>query len=191
MKKLAIIILLTLLFSFFVSAKIGSTGGVISVDPIYGTVTIDCELFDTPRNRIKCRLENNPTEETIPEPCRVLTKKGKCIQYYEDVIPCYAMEGQAKDECFKEKAGFSKKSIKAQAVLDNNWPMRYYISALLYDLEEMVEDAFTDEKIDIDTAADLIDELVSIKIDVLLEKPGKIIKPRIKALKSNWPGALS
>tara|TARA_Y100000310_G_scaffold311555_1_gene357943 strand:- start:1331 stop:1915 length:585 start_codon:yes stop_codon:yes gene_type:complete len=190
MKKLLTICITLLLLATFAVAKGGTSGGTITkraeIAPDEPSAP-DCEKFNEARNRIKCRLEFGASEVSVPEPCRAIENNQWCIDYYVKVLPCYEINGVAKDKCFKDLAWFKKKSVKEQAKLDNTKPIRNYMLFVLYDMEEMVEDAQTAGTIDLDTAATLIDDIVKIKIQVINKGAKTEIKQALASLKANWP----
>ncbi|MDA1197382.1 MAG: hypothetical protein O2779_05490 [Nanoarchaeota archaeon] len=190
MKKLTVLFITLLLLSTFAIAKGGTSGGSITkraeIAPGEPKAP-DCESFNQMKNRIKCRLEFGADTVPVPEPCRAIEDNQWCIDYYVKVLPCYEIKGVAKDKCFKDLAWFKKKSVKEQAKVDNTKPIRNYMLFVLYDMEEMIEDAKTAGDIDLDTAASLIEDIVNIKIKVINKGAKSEIKQDLATLKASWP----
>lgn len=196
MKKI-IPILIVILFSLsiLVIAKGGSSGGYIKKETPVEVARPDCESFSLIIERIKCRLEFGQKYETTPEPCRNLNSpvnnEQGCTKLYKDSLPCYELSGTNKDQCFKNLAGFSKTTVREEiSTPDGNKKVRLYLVALLYDLEEIVEDAQREEKMDLDLAAELIDSIVVVKSKVLQNKPVSEVRASLKNLKDKWPKEL-
>ena len=189
MKRIAILLVVLLLLSAVAFAKGGSSGGTVVkpkvVEPAEPALP-DCESFATVKERVKCRLTQGQEKETTPEPCRVLPVAATCVKYYRDSVPCYEKKGTQKDQCFKDVLQFSKKSVKEQAKI-NAWPVRNYILLLLYDLEERVEDAVDDKTLSADEGAQLITDIIAIKIKLFEKAPASEIKADIATLKKQWP----
>jgi hypothetical protein len=152
----------------------------------------DCETFTTVKERVKCRLTQGQEKETTPEPCRQLAIATKCVQYYKDSLPCYELKGKEKDTCFKTKSGFTTKNVRSERARGEPslGAIRYYALALLYDLEERVEDAVDDKTITADEGAQLISDIIAIKVKVLEKAPVSEIKTDVAALKQKWPGEI-
>ncbi|GEM_PF-4099973 len=186
-KYLTIGFVLLLLFSLTAYAKGGSSGGSVTSKKtieVAAPQPPNCEEFSLSKQRIECRLQYGQQEETVPEPCRVANdQKDACIKYYKDALPCYELNGREKDRCFKEKSGITKSKGKLE--------LRYYILALLYDLEEKVEDAQKEGKLSVQTAAELIDDIVTIKIKVLTNKSKEDLLKSLNNLKQKWPKSIS
>lgn len=144
---------------------------------------VSCEERSTVKDRVQCRLEKN--EILAPEACRTLEKSDDCKTLYRRVQTCYDKTGGAKDECFKSKARFSHVTVKNE-VVDNPGNVRNYLLFLLYDLQGLVDDAYTGDKISVGDAADLITEIVEVKQLVLLGKPKSEIRTAVNSLKNNW-----
>lgn len=186
MKKLALFIVLLVLVSTLTYAKGGSSGGSVVKPKVVAPP--DCESFDSLRERIQCRLENGQAEETVPEPCRVVAKQEQCTAYYRTAVSCYEKQGMAKDKCLKQKAGFVKKSVREQLKgNENKWPVELYVVALLYDLEEKIEDAVDDKKLSAADGAKIIEDIVEVKILVLNGEPVFRVKSAVQGLRTNWP----
>jgi len=62
---------------------------------------------------------------------------------------------------------------------------------LLYDLEEIAEEGFEDNLLTAEETATVIDDIVSIKINVMKFSPKSQIKSELAALKASWPEVLS
>ncbi|MDP7115579.1 MAG: hypothetical protein QF632_06420 [Candidatus Woesearchaeota archaeon] len=161
----------------------GSSAGAVFKESDTGEKIVNCEGFEIARNRIKCRLENDVSTDGAPEPCRGLASVSEddCATIYSASLPCYDKKGTSKDKCFKglltEKNSPSKK--------------RWYIVLLLYELEEYVEESFEDGNIEVIEAADLINEIVNIKKDVLNEKPKANIQSSIASFRKTWQSVIS
>ncbi len=178
MKKLVTLILIILLATFVYAA--GSTAGAVQKIDKDGNAVINCEGFSAPRNRIKCRLENDMDAQGNPEPCRALTttKAASCSKLYADGLPCYEKTGKEKDACFRTISN------------EGNSAKDDYIVLLLYDLEEYVEEGLEDGTIGIGRAADLITEIVEIKIAVLNKASKSSIATQVANLRNKWPGGI-
>src|SRR3989344_4932075 len=193
MKKfLSIFVVLLLLCSVSVLAKGGSSGGTIVKPKVVEADPTDCESFATVKERVKCRLENGQQKETTPEPCRQLAIAAKCVQYYKDTITCYDLNGKEKDQCFKTKAGFETKDVRSERARGEPslGAIRYYALALLYDLEERAEDAVDDGRLTSDEGAELIADIVSIKVKILEKAPVSDIRKEVAALQAKWPSKI-
>src|SRR3989344_2704964 len=184
--------LIILLLTPLALAKGGSSGGTVVKEAPAEPERPDCETFSTVKDRVKCRLEFGQQKETTPEPCRALSVATKCVQYYKDALPCYEKSGKAKDQCFKTTAGFLTKTAKAERAKGEPslGAIRYYILALLYDLEERVEDAVNDNTLSAERGAELISDIIAIKVKVLEKAPISEIKSDLAELRNNWPGEL-
>ena len=187
-------VVFVLLMSVPVLAKGGSSGGTVVKPKVMETETepLDCESFATIKERVKCRLENGQQEETTPEPCRQLAIATKCVQYYKDSIECYDLNGKEKDQCFKTRAGFTTKDVKAERARGEPslGAIRYYALALLYDLEERAEDAVDENELTADEGAQLISEIIEIKVKILGKAPVSEIKSDVAELRAQWPSEI-
>jgi hypothetical protein len=184
MKKIIIVLIFAVLFSGFVYAKGGSSGGSVTRDI---PKQPDCESFKTMTERIECRLEYGQQYKTTPEPCRPLTSQQRCIDAYKDSQQCYDMKGTAKDKCFKEVAGFTEITVEKEVQMDES-NVRYYIVLLLYDLEERVEEAVEDSLMSEAQGALLISEIVDVKKMVLQESAGT--QNAFDDIDAGWPRIL-
>jgi|TARA_B100002003_G_scaffold249729_1_gene286843 hypothetical protein len=181
MKKLLLFITICILATAVVFAA-GSTAGAVKKTDRYGNSEINCEGFSVAKNRIKCRLQNDKDAYGNPEPCRALSSNQAeaCVQLYTDSLPCYKKRGTEKDACFKGLTIAKDASSK-----------REYILLLLYDLEEIAEEGFEDNLLTAEETATVIDDIVSIKINVMKFSPKSQIKSELAALKASWPEVLS
>jgi len=152
-----------------------------------------CEDSDNRRARIKCRLDyiKEHKEEfeapysRAPEACRKLDegKKGKCVSFYKKSQACYEKEGKLKNQCFKRLANFARANLKDEAD-ERNSKARDYVILLLYDIQEKIEHAIENDRVNSDDGADTIDKIVEIKQDILDGKKKNEIKPKMQELRS-------
>lgn len=147
-----------------------------------------CESFTTRIERIKCRLEKKGLEiSSVEESCRSLANPSNCQSLYNKVNSCYDQNGIQKDQCFKRIAGFiGKGKLESEAKANNKGALRNYAVFLLYDLQERVEEANEQGKIDAQRSAQVIELIIQIKEKLFLDKPKEEIRPLIIQLKSLW-----
>jgi len=154
-----------------------SGGGGGSSSSSYKESKIDCETLSTLKARIKCRIETGNQSYSVPEPCRGLSNENECSELYKKVNPCYEENGTEKDICFKKIALYNKNLPSS---------VRNYLSFLLYDLQERVEEAYEDRYIDADQATGLIEDIIKIKVLVYKNRPASEIRLSIDRFKSEW-----
>lgn len=154
----------------------------------------NCENLDTKEERIKCRfiLGENYTapEGTIPEACRLAENQDRCKALYAATRTCFELEGKTKDACFKRALGI-KKQLADEPREERNQKAREYIVTLLYNLEERVEKASEENKIDPEDGAEIIDKIVEIKGKVLNGATKEEIRTEMQSLKEMWRTALA
>jgi hypothetical protein len=151
-----------------------------------------CEEYENRKERIKCRLdyikENKENFEAlynkIPESCRNLDfeNRGKCVSFYQKSQACYEKNGIEKNKCFKRIANFAKANLKDEKE-GKNQKARDYVILLLYDIQEKVEEAIKNQKIDAEKGSDIINKITEIKEDILSGKTKNEIKPKFAELK--------
>lgn len=149
-----------------------------------------CENKTDKKERIKCRLQyiKDHKEEFvvpgkgIPEACRSLTNKAQCIQLHQLSSKCFEQNGKDKNKCFKKLAGFARAKLKDE-LANKSELSRKYVVLLLYDLQEKLEKAIENEKIDVDKGTEAINKIVEIKEAILAGKSKNEIKPLFQELK--------
>jgi hypothetical protein len=151
----------------------------------------DCEEFDDRKERIRCRLvhgeEYKSPEGNVPEACKVSGEKvGHCVALYSTLKNCYKLEGKTKDRCFKRAIGLRKASLNDENPEGRVQKARDYIVALLYDLQERVEEASEEGKIDSDDATDLIEKIVEVKQGILNGAGKAETREMMRELKEMW-----
>lgn len=150
---------------------------------------IDCENSEIRRDRIKCRLEyikNNKDYKNfnvLPEACRKIKDENKCLRLYEKSQSCYEKTGREKNKCFKKVIGFARAKLKDENPADRNNKAREYIVLLLYDVQEKIEDAIENNKIDVYKGAEIVDKIVEIKQMILNGDSKNDIKPSMIELR--------
>ena len=206
MKRIITVLCIFLLLATIATAAGGSTGGSSSADdapssddtssdiveqPPPPPSQQDCELLLVLKERIECRLRLGSVPNTVPEGCRGVPDQNGCVQLYEQAASCYDKAGKEKDKCFKQRSGFNgitvaeeKRGHKSLEAGQKN--IRNYLILLLYDLQERVEDAYDENRIDSLTAADLMAQITTIKIAVLNEKPLSEVKTQLLSLRTKW-----
>jgi hypothetical protein len=187
MRLLTILLISMMLLAAPVAMAKGGSSGYVSSEPSYESkvskVQSMCEQKTRMRDRIACRLNNPPEIKGIPEPCRVLESKDSCIAFYERVFPCYKESGIDKDYCFKKNSGFK---VKGTLNEKSQKAIRFHLVALLYDIEEYIEDAHVEGDVSTSDAADLITRIQDIKISVLDKEPKKGIADQISVFKAKY-----
>ena len=185
----AVIITLILCFSIMslsVFAAGGGGGGHVTPKPIVKepvpteTAPIDCERKATVFDRVKCRLMNGNEESKVHESCRGLSNEAECQKLYDAVYPCYSSKGKEKDRCFRKVAGFERLNSMTQQQKNN------YALFMLYDLEERVEDAYKDGKINEYRTANLVAKIIEVKKTILENKERSETKSKLLELKQIW-----
>ncbi|MBS3099367.1 hypothetical protein J4462_04085 [Candidatus Pacearchaeota archaeon] len=157
----------------------------------------NCESVDTRRERIKCRLargkDYTASAGTVPEACRLNEEenKGHCVALYNTVKGCYALEGAAKDRCFKRAIGLSKARLVDESPEERPQKARDYVIALLYDLQEKIEDKAEQGDINPDVATQLIEQIVEIKQDILNGEDRFAIRGKMRELRTMWQDTMS
>jgi hypothetical protein len=158
-----------------------------------------CDSLKDREERIKCRLikareykqekrEADYESTELPESCMRLaektgnkvTTKEECRRLYNSLQPCYSMSGIEKPRCFREKAGLSGAALKS----GEPEKVRHYIVALLYDIQERIEEQNEKGTITDDKAAEIIDLILEIKENLMNGETREIIKPKMQQLKS-------
>ena len=149
--------------------------------------TLDCEAYNSVKGRVECRLLYGESQYSIPEPCRGLIDQQACTKLYNDVTPCYKLDGTDKDQCLKQTAGFTAKNA---AYEKNSSAIRNYILFLLYDIQDRVENAYANQKIDASRAADVIASVVDAKYTITKGQSSKDIKDSVDTVKQKYIAVL-
>ncbi len=146
-----------------------------------------CEDVKDRRERLKCRLLNKEVSpnNTIEESCKSVFNPNACQRLYENAQKCYETDGTNRDRCFKKVAGFQRAVLAHQAQEDKE-SIRNYMILVLYNLQERVEKAYEDGKINENEAASLIDQIVEVKQDILSGKTRAQIRYDVQQLKTKW-----
>lgn len=209
-KELAIFVFAVLLISSFgnVYSEGSSEGGDDDTDTTNGEMRnpdavtrINCDdtaTFATMRARIGCRIQNRATyvapANAVPEACRDLRTadgdsedpQGRCVAYYRVIAPCYNEESpQGKRGCLARASGILHSRLLDETE-NREQKARDFMVALLYDLEEKLEEKNENGEIDDVTAADGIAQIVDIKRMVLEGKSREEIIPKLRELKVWW-----
>jgi hypothetical protein len=152
-----------------------------------------CENIEDRKERIKCRLQyikdNKEDFEApynkIPETCRNLNfeNQGKCVSFYQKSQACYEKNGIDKNKCFKRLANFAKANLKDEKN-ERNQKARDYTLLLLYDIQQKIEEAIKNDKINAEEGSELIAKIVEIKEDITAGKTKKEISPKFLELKN-------
>jgi hypothetical protein len=154
-----------------------------------------CEKYKNRKERIRCRLkyikkhkeEFKAPDNKAPEACRRLgkDKMKRCKQFYENSQKCYLKKGKSKNKCFKHLANFANAKLKDEKENKNkNKKSRDYVILLLYDIQEKIEKAIENERVDADKGAEAIDKIVEIKEDILNGIKKNVIKPKMLQLRT-------
>jgi len=131
-------------------------------------VSVRCEEKSTLQERLKCRLEQSSSAD-IPEACLNLDNQADCVSFYQRAGYCYDVSAEEKDICFRKESGYeSDPSLK-----------KFYISALLYELQKYVEDDYDNKKISSVEASKLIADIITLKRQVLSGMPFSIIQGKL------------
>lgn len=160
--------------------------------------TKNCEDLDAIRDRIKCRLVKEKSEEVqevgenarerIEEACRPLDeeRKAKCVAFYKAIKNCYEMEGRQKDLCFKRASGITKAKISDEPAEERGEKARNYMITVLYNLQERVEKFNELGKISEEDAAEIIEKIVKTKEAILEGAEKEEIRTMVRELKDLW-----
>lgn len=151
-----------------------------------------CEDSDSRRDRIKCRLNYIKDNKegfrapygVLPEACRKLGDKDRCVKLYDKSQTCYEKKGMDKNKCFKRVAGFARAKLKDENPSGRGDKARDYVVLLLYDLQGKIEEAIENERIDADKGAEVIDKIVEIKEAILNGMTKGEIRPMFQSLKN-------
>jgi len=128
----------------------------------------NCEDKSVLAERLQCRLEKQSSTD-IPEACLDLTIQDKCMDFYDAAAYCYDLPNKDKDTCFRKESGYGVDKTNTQA-------QRFYINALLYELEEYVEDDFDAGRLSAKEASVLIADIITMKRALLSGQPSSLIK---------------
>jgi hypothetical protein len=153
MKKVFVIFVLVIILTPLVIAK-GSSS--------YRTnqpIEEKCEDKSSLQERIQCRLDKGSSTD-IPEACLGLTVQDECVLFYDQSAYCYDLVSSSKNDCFVKESGFEDESRK-----------KWYITALLYEIQEYVEDDFGEGKLSSQEAAKLITKIIQMKRHALSGTP--------------------
>jgi len=170
MKKamLGIVVFLILVFTLSVIAK-GSSS--YRPDPVPEPIVIDCNAKLLLQERILCRLENGGNAP-VPEACAGLIIEEECTAFYDRAAYCYDLRSDKKDACFQKESGYAANPLDEQA-------KRWYINALLYELEEYVEDEYDEDKMSATTTAELVTNIIRIKRFLLSGREFSFIQEKV------------
>ncbi len=148
-----------------------------------------CDDINQSNDRIKCRLvygkNYTARDNTIPEGCLRAKSPLACKRLYRDSEGCFELQGKEKNLCFRRVSGFVKEKIKDE-VQDGKNKTRNYVVLMLYDLQERVEKAYEDGKIDVDESTALIAKIAEIKQAILDGKTKAEIRTMMQELKQMW-----
>lgn len=208
-KEFVIFVLAVLLISSFGNVYAAGRGGGgdggdttntegMMRDPAAARVNCDDAItLTTMRARIHCRIQNRATYvapvDSVPEACRDLRTteensedpQGRCVSYYRLITPCYDADSpQSKRACLMRVAGISTRL--ADESEDRAEKARNYIVAVLYNLEERLEEMNEAGTITDDVAADGIAKIVEIKRMILEGKTRTEIMPKMQEFKRWW-----
>jgi ribosome-binding protein aMBF1 (putative translation factor) len=151
---------------------------------------VNCDEPENRRERIRCRLKEhregklNESYDDVPEACRGVGSEQSCRVLYRNLQKCYDMEGRLKDHCFKRVIGFAKANLKDENPGERREKARDYVIALLYDLQERIEEANENGNVSDEDASAIIDLIVEIKQDILNGVTKNELKPKFQDLKS-------
>ena len=183
MRTILTLLTMILLLSAFVVAAGGGGGGTPRLPP-QPQPQPTCEELTTMNERVSCRLAKGTPGNATPEACRGLSVKNDCVNLYKNIQPCYKINGVAKDRCFQQVSGFQRGLGRDAA--HNQTAVRNYVVAVLYDLEERVEQGYDDGKISAATASEIINNIIFVKQKLLSGKPASEIKKDMEQLKAKW-----
>lgn len=159
---------------------------------------INCEdaaALPTMRDRIHCRIQNRATyiapANSVPEACRDLrtatltpeTAQGRCVAYYRVIAPCY--DSPEKRACLMHAAGIANSRLSDE-VENRGQKARDYVIAILYNLEERLENMNEAGAITDDVTAEGVAKIVEIKRMILEGKSRAEIQPKIMELRVWW-----
>ena len=96
---------------------------------------------------------------------------------------CYQRDstGRQKLACFRKVAGLTTASLSGQA--EKKIEHRKYVVLLLYELQERLENAVENDKIDKDKASEIIDLIVEIKEKIMAGGTREEVRPLIQELR--------
>ena len=196
-------LLLIMAISVYAAGSSGSsnqaTNTVGDSDPAF----VDCEKGDL-RTRIKCRLDNAGNVLTvsgsdIDESCRELQQDvtsdvgftlQDCQKLYsdsgEDGQNCYdlALTPKQRHRCFLSVAGLDPDKILSDQI-DDKKRLRMYIILRLYNAQEKIEAAFERGCLDKEVGADLITQIIEIKIALQDGTPKEDIRQKLQSLRAD------
>ncbi len=170
MKKavLGILVFLILIFAPSIIAK-GSSS--YRPDPLPEPVVVDCNAKVLLQERILCRLENSGNAP-VPEACAGLTVEEECTAFYNRAAYCYDLRADTKDACFQKESGYADNPTDDQA-------KRWYINALLYELEEYAEDEYDAKQRSAASTAELVSDIIRIKRFLLSGREFSFIQDKV------------
>ena len=140
-------------------------------DPVPEPVVIDCNTKALMQERILCRLENGGNA-LVPEACAGLTVEKECTAFYDRAAYCYDLRADAKDACFQKESGYAANPT-------DDFSKRLYVNALLYELEESVEDEYDENKLSATTTAELVSDIIRIKRFLLSGRELSFIQEKV------------
>lgn len=154
----------------------------------------------TRKQRIRCRLSNGRDYiapiNTVPEACRRLSdvesdKKVNpvaCVALYKKLRTnqCYDLDGIHKSKCFRRAAGFVKAKLSDEDVEDRHEKAVNYLVALLYDLQERIENLIEEDKLSPEDGAVLIDQIVETKEAIMNGESKSEVRELLQELRAEW-----
>ena len=157
-QKVLIGILVTVLVLSLASVAVLAKGSYSYDSSSEGDVSaqaLECNELGTLQERLECRFEHGSAAE-VPEACDGLAVQDECIAFYQDAADCYDMtDGLEKDACFAEHSGYASSQTEDT--------LRWYVTALLYELQEYVEDELDAGDIEAGEASVLIADIIEMK----------------------------
>ncbi|MAH06935.1 hypothetical protein CMI38_01645 [Candidatus Pacearchaeota archaeon] len=156
-------------------------------------IEIECEDPGNRRDRIKCRLdyvkENKKDyvapKDSVPEACRNLENNERegCRVIYKKADQCYGKDGKGKNKCFKRVANFANAELKDEKPNVRDGKAREYVVLLLYDIQEKIEHAIENGRVESGKGAEIIDTIVVIKELILKGEKKEVVKPLMRDLR--------
>ena len=116
-----------------------------------------------------------------------------CKSLYAKSQPCYGKKGELKNKCLKTIAGFAKAQLKFEDPETRDELSRNYAILLLNDLQEKVNDAVTNQKLNADKGSEINAKVLEIKEALLMGKSKNEIRPlfnQLETMLKNTHGAI-
>ncbi len=149
---MVLILMLSLSLVFAKDSYSASTEDVVSEE------ALECNELEELEDRLSCRFENGATAE-VPEACEGLELESECVSFYEEADFCYSGTADQKDACFQQLSGYDQDN--------SDMNTRWYIVALLYEIQEYVEDDYDSGVLKTRKAAEWIADIIEMKRAVL------------------------